>query len=177
MIIIDRVLRGEFVNPSTFLGALFYAVVFFTLTLLAIRSLRIALVPLQRKFLDRTAATFLAQLGQTAIYVMAVILYAHVIPELRSLGTALLASVSVVSIVLGLAAQNTLGNLIAGLSLLFYRPFQVGDSVQLTAPMGIEIGKIEDLTLGYTVIKTPEGRHIIVPNSVMAGQAIMKPRD
>jgi small-conductance mechanosensitive channel len=177
MIVIDRVLQGEFINPSTFLGALFYAAVFFMLTLLAIRSLRMALVPLQRKFLDRTAATFLGQLGQMGIYLMALILYAHVIPELRSLGTALLASVSVASIVLGLAAQNTLGNLIAGFSLLFYRPFQVGDAVQLTAPMGVEIGKIEDLTLGYTVIKTQEDRHIIVPNSVMASQAIIKPRD
>jgi small-conductance mechanosensitive channel len=74
-----------------------------------------------------------------------------------------------------LAAQNTLGNLIAGLSLLLYRPFQVGDSVQLTAPTGIEIGKVVDLTLGYTVIRTPEDRQIVVPNSVMANQAIIKP--
>jgi small conductance mechanosensitive channel len=178
MVIIERILRGEFINPSTFLGALFYALVFLMVTLLAIRSLRLALVPLQRRLIDRTPATFLSQLGQIFIYIMAFILYAlyaHVIPELRSLGTALLAGVSVASILLGLAAQNTLGNLIAGLSLLLYRPFQVGDSVQLTAPTGIEIGKVVDLTLGYTVIRTPEDRQIVVPNSVMANQAIIKP--
>ena len=108
MIVIDRVLQGEFINPSTFLGALFYAVVFFMLTLLAIRSLRMALVPLQRKFLDRTAATFLGHVGQAGLYVMALILVCACHTRLRSLGTALLASVSVASIVLGLAARPSL---------------------------------------------------------------------
>ena len=75
---------------------------------------------------------------------------------------------------MGLAAQNTLGNMIAGLSLLMYRPFEIGDSVQLTVPAGVQTGKIEDLTLGYTVIKTQENNEIVVPNSVMASQAIIK---
>ena len=96
------------------------------------------------------------------------------VPGLRSLGTALLAGASVASILVGLAAQSTLGNLVAGLSLLLYRPFQIGDSVQLTVPAWVQTGTIEDLTLGYTVIKTSEDREIVVPNSVMASQAIIK---
>ena len=73
------------------------------------------------------------------------------------------------------AAQSTLGNMIAGLlSLLMYRPFQIGDSVQLTVPVGVQTGTIEDLTLGYTVIKTQANQEIVVPNSVMASQAIIK---
>jgi small-conductance mechanosensitive channel len=103
-----------------------------------------------------------------------VILFAHLIPELRSLGTALLTGASVASILVGLAAQSTLGNLIAGLALLLYRPFQIGDTVQLTVPAGVQTGKIEDITLGYIVIKTPENHEIVVPNSVMASQAIIK---
>ena len=102
------------------------------------------------------------------------ILYANVIPELHAFGTALLAGASVASVLVGLAAQSTLGNMIAGLSLLMYRPFQIGDSVQLTVPAGVQTGKIEDLTLGYTVIKTQENNEIVVPTSVMASQAIIK---
>jgi small-conductance mechanosensitive channel len=113
-------------------------------------------------------------MGDALIWAIALILYAHLIPELRSLGTALLTGVSVASILIGLAAQSTLGNFIAGLSLLLYRPFQIGDLVQLTVPSGVQIGTIEDLTLGYTVIKTPENHEIVVPNSVMASQAIIK---
>jgi len=46
--------------------------------------------------------------------------------------------------------------------------------VQLTVPVGLQTGTIEDLTLGYTVIKTEENNEIVVPNSVMASQAIIK---
>ena len=113
-------------------------------------------------------------MGDALIWALALILYAHLIPELRSLGTVLLTGASVASILVGLAAQSTLGNVIAGLSLLLYRPFQIGDTVQLTVPAGIQTGRIEDLTLGYTMIKTVEKREIVVPNSVMASQAIIK---
>jgi small-conductance mechanosensitive channel len=86
------------------------------------------------------------------------------------LGNAGLASVGVLSIVAGLAAQNTLGNLIAGISLLLYRPFNVGDRLQVMAPTGLETGEIESLSLGYTIIKTDDNRRVVVPNSIMASQ-------
>ena len=103
----------------------------------------------------------------------AFILYAHLIPELRSLATALLTGVSVVSILIGIAAQSTLGNLVAGLSLVFYRASRIGDSVRLPVPAGVETGTIEDLNLGYTVIRTGDNKQIPVPNSVMATQAMI----
>lgn len=174
MTVLERILSGEFVDPATLLGAVFYALVFFVLARLGVRSLRVTLKKLQGGLMDRTTATFLRRMGDTLIWVIACILYAHLIPELRSLGIALLTGASVASILLGLAAQSTLGNLIAGFSLLLYRPFQIGDWVQLTAPAGVETGSIEDLTLGYTVIKTRESHQIVVPNSIMASQAIIK---
>ena len=127
-----------------------------------------------RQFPGPHVGRILASHGGTLIWVLAVILYANVIPELHAFGTALLAGASVASVLVGLAAQSTLGNMIAGLSLLMYRPFQIGDSVQLTVPAGVQTGKIEDLTLGYTVIKTQENNEIVVPTSVMASQAIIK---
>src|SRR5581483_1757058 len=93
--------------------------------------------------------------------------------ELRSLGTAFLTGVSIASVVIGLAAQNTLGNLIAGFSLVLYRPFQIGDRVQITAPTGLETGDVETLTLGYTVLRTFDNRRIVVPNSAMASQVMI----
>lgn len=171
---LERILSGEFVNPGTLFGVIFYALVFLGLAWLSLRSLRLALERLEGGLLDRTTVKFLQRMGDALVWAIAVILYAHLIPELRSLGTALLTGVSVASILVGLAAQSTLGNLVAGLSLLLYRPFQIGDLVQLTVPAGVQTGKIEDLTLGYTVIRTPEHQEIVVPNSVMASQAIIK---
>jgi small-conductance mechanosensitive channel len=119
---------------------------------------------------DPTAIRFLGQLARAGVYVFALLTFAYLVPALRSMGQAWLASVGVVSVVLGLAAQNTLGNLIAGISLLLYRPFSIGDFIQVTAPTGLESGVVESLNLGYTILRTPDSRHIVIPNSAMASQ-------
>jgi small-conductance mechanosensitive channel len=75
-----------------------------------------------------------------------------------------------VSVVFGLAAQNTLGNLVAGISLLLYRPFSLGDHMQISAPTGLENCVVESLNLGYTILRTADNRRIVVPNSAMASQ-------
>ncbi len=171
---IHSLFGGELFNPAKVLGAVLLAVVFLVAAAVSARALRTAVRQVlerdQRGLINRTTASFLTQLAQAGIYLLALIFYAHTIPELRALGTGLLAGVSVVSVIIGLAAQSTLGNLIAGVSLLLYRPFQVGDLVQVTAPTGLETGAVESLTLGYTTLRTGDNRRIVVPNGVMAGQ-------
>ncbi len=161
-------------DPKNFVGALFYAIVFLTAALLAGRLARLFARRSARHFSDITAINFVAQLLQVAAFVIALILYAQLIPALRSMGTALLAGVSVVSVVVGIAAQNTLGNLIAGFSLLLYRPFHIGDRVQLNTPRGVATGTVTSLSLGYTVLTDPDKHEIIVPNSVMVTQVIIR---
>src|SRR5262249_43750204 len=104
------------------------------------------------------------------------VLYAHLVPELRALGTALLAGVSVVSVVVGLAAQSTLGNLVAGLSLVLYRPIRVGDRVQLNTPKGLVTATAENVSLGYTILRDDDGDEVIVPNSVMVSTIVIRLR-
>jgi small-conductance mechanosensitive channel len=174
MMAFDQLLSREVFDPSTAVGAAFYGLLFLSLAVVIARLIRTAIMRLERSaegvYVDRTATLFLMQLAQAAVYVMAGILYAHLVPVLRALGTAMLASASVASIVLGLAAQNTLGNLIAGVALLLYRPFHVGDRLQMTLPEGTVIAAVEALTLGYTFLQTDDHRRVVVPNSLMAGQ-------
>jgi small conductance mechanosensitive channel len=174
MTVLETFLTKDILNPATLIGAIFYALVFLVLATLAIRLVRLtvaqALKRDRKSLIDRTVVAFLVQLAQISIYLLAFIFYAHLIPGLRALGTALLAGVSVVSVIIGLAAQNTLGNLIAGISLLLYRPFHIGDRVQINAPTGLETGTVESLTLGYTALLTFDNRRIVVPNSVMSSQ-------
>ena len=162
------------ISPSAVLGAIFYAAVFAAAAWGLARLLKIAvtqaLVRDHRGLVDRTAAPFVAQLLGAVVYVIAALLYVQWVPQLRGIGTALLAGAGVASVVLGLAAQNTLGNLIAGMTLLLYRPFQVGDRVQVNAPTGLETGVVEVITLGYTILRTGDNRRIVVPNSMMANQ-------
>jgi len=175
--IVNQLRHGAFANPAEPMGALVYAVVFALLAWLIGRALRLAvhrvLARDKRALVDRTAVNFLAQLAQIGVWLFAFISYAHLVPALSRLGTAWLASVGVISVVLGLAAQNTLGNLIAGISLLLYRPFKIGDRLQVTAPSGLETGVVESLNLGYTVLRTDDNRRVVVPNSAIASQTII----
>ena len=165
---------GAFANPETALGAVLWGVFFALLAWLIGRALRLAVHRVlaydKAAYVDCTAIKFVAQLVQMGVYVLAFISYAHLVPALASLGKVWLAGASVISVILGLAAQNTLGNLVAGISLLLYRPFKVGDLVQVSAPTGLETAVVESLNLGYTVLKTDDNRRVVVPNSVMAGQ-------
>jgi small conductance mechanosensitive channel len=164
----------QLLNPATPYGALLYAVVIGFIAWLVGRAIAVALKRMLKhpKYIpaDRTAIGFLAQLVRLGVYLIAFVMYAQVVPVLHHLGAAWLASVGVVSVVLGLAAQNTLGNLIAGISLLLYRPFNLGDRLQVTAPSGVETGVVESLNLGYTVLRTGDNRRVVIPNSAMASQ-------
>jgi len=167
----------KYVSPYHIWGALFYLGLLVALGFILTSSLRafVSLTLAKDRFglFDRTTAMFLKQLGVAFIWVALLVVYAHLIPALRNLGTAMLAGVSVVGVVVGLAAQNTLGNLIAGVSLLIYRPFKVGDRLQVEAPTGVEVGTVEILSLGYTTLKTLDNRRVVVPNSVAATRVIV----
>jgi uncharacterized protein len=171
----------DFLRPSTFPGAVCYAVVFAVAAFFVARLAKGAFDKLILRDsalrTDRTVLLFLNQLVTVVIYVLALVFYVHLVPALNHLGTALLTSVSIVSVVVGLAAQPTLGNMVSGIALLLYRPFHVGNRVQITAPNGLETAVVESLTLGYTKLRTADNRCIIVPNSVMAGQVVIEVPD
>ncbi len=63
----------------------------------------------------------------------------------------------VASVIIGLAAQSALGNLVAGVAITIYRPFRLGDTLQVAAPTGTEIGVVEMISLGYTTLHTHDG--------------------
>jgi len=166
-------IEADVFNPTLLVGALFYALVACAMAITASLSLRAAVlraVKRRPERVDRGMALFMVQLGQIAVFITAVILYVHLIPDLRAIGTALLAGVSVASVVIGIAAQNTLGNLVAGISLLLYRPFKTGDRIVVSAPGGTETGVVESVTLGYTVLQTWDNRRIVLPNSAFSSQ-------
>jgi small-conductance mechanosensitive channel len=174
---IDTLKLGErdmlsFLRPDTLVGALVYLALFLFIGLVLSRLLRAAVhaAMIREGRIDRGGIGFVQQLGTALIWVMIVILYAHLIPVLRALGTAMLAGAGVASVVIGLAAQSTLGNLVAGISITIYRPFRLGDTLQVTTPTGTEIGVVEWISLGYTTLGTADGRLVVLPNSVVANQ-------
>jgi small-conductance mechanosensitive channel len=159
-------------EPGEPIGAFIYFVLFVAIGLIVSRALRAAVhaALAKERHIDRTAISFMQQIGTVVIWIVMIILYAHLIPQLRALGTALLAGAGVASVVIGLAAQSTLGNLVAGISMTIYRPFRLGDVLQVAAPTGTEIGVVDHISLGYTTLRVQDGRFVVLPNSVAASQ-------
>lgn len=69
---------------------------------------------------------------------------------------------------IGLAFQGTLSNFAAGVLLLVFRPFKVGDFINAAGVMG----KVNEIDLFTTTLDTPDHRRIIVPNSSISGSTI-----
>lgn len=161
-------------NPDKLLGALLWAVVFLVVATFVAGALRRFARRIESHLSDVTGLQFAVAFSQVLAYVAAFILYAHLVPQLRALASTLLAGVGVVSVVLGLAAQNTLGNLIAGFSLVLYRPFRVGDRIQLTTPAGMKTAVVEGISLGFTILRDTDSQNIIVPNSIMGSSIIIR---
>jgi small conductance mechanosensitive channel len=162
-------------RPDSLIGALVYLLLFVIVAMLLSRGLRTAVhaAMTRQAQIDRTTISFVQQLASAFIWVLMLILYAHLIPVLRAMGTALLAGASIASVVIGLAAQSTLGNLVAGVAITIYRPFRLGDTLQMASPTGTEIGTVEMISLGYTTLRAPDGRLIVLPNSVAASQVMI----
>ena len=116
-----------------------------------------------------TAGTigFLVRLFTVMLAILVALRIAGLKPETLAVGGA------VTAVLFGLAAQQTIGNLIAGTVLLSARPFRVGDRIRLHS--GATAGRIEGTVAGlgllYTILRRGEDP-IMVPNSVVLGSAI-----
>ena len=77
----------------------------------------------------------------------------------------LLASGGIVAVVVGLAAQETVGNLISGFMIITFRPFHIGDLIRVNN--GEYVGTVVEITIRHTIIETFENTRVIIPNSQM----------
>lgn len=108
---------------------------------------------------------YLLKILRTVIYVIATFAILMNVKPLQSVSTAILGATSVMTVVVGLAAQETFGNFIAGFFIVIYQPFHVGDMVNL--PEKNISGTVIEITFRHTILNTIENTKIIVPNSTM----------
>lgn len=100
-----------------------------------------------------------------------IVFFIGLIVALQTIGVnvgPLLAGIGVLGFVVGFALQDTLGHFAAGVMLLLYRPYDVGDFV--TA--GGETGSVEDMTLVSTTLLTPDNQRLTIPNGSIWGSTI-----
>lgn len=114
----------------------------------------------------RTQALVLRRVASVVIFVLAAAAVLLTFEEARAVGASLLASAGVAGLVAGIAARTTLGNLIAGLQIVFTEPIRLDDVVVLEG----EWGKIEEITLTYVVVRIWDARRLVVPTTYFVEQ-------
>ncbi|WP_314172756.1 mechanosensitive ion channel family protein [Streptomyces winkii] len=109
----------------------------------------------------KTQLTLIQRLVTTVVVVIAASAILLQFPAMRTLGTSMLASAGVLGIVAGIAAQATLGNLFAGLSIAFGDMVRIGDEVVVDG----EFGTVDEITVSYLVLRTWDERRVTMPVS------------
>jgi small conductance mechanosensitive channel len=82
--------------------------------------------------------------------------------------TALIAGISVAGVGVGLAMQGVLGNLVAGLVIIFTKPFRVGEYIAL---IGVE-GQVQHVELFSTTLTHPDRSRVVIPNRKIVGEVL-----
>jgi small-conductance mechanosensitive channel len=104
----------------------------------------------------------------TTIVFVGVLSALLVIPQVRAVATGILASSAVIGIVVGFAAQRTIGNFIAGLLIAFAQPVRLGDHVEIEGQSGV----VEEIGLTYTFIRVRDNDRLVIPNERIASDTI-----
>ncbi len=115
--------------------------------------------------LDKTLAAFLGNL------LYALLLAVVIIAALDQLGfdtTSLLAILGAAGLAVGLALKDSLSNFASGVMLITFRPFKGGDFVQI----GSTMGTVEEIRMFHTLLKTPGGQALWIPNGGITNSQI-----
>ena len=106
-----------------------------------------------------TQVSVIRKIIVTAIIVIATGSILMMFGPVRQFGTSILASAGIAGIVIGFAAQRTLGNVLAGIQIALTQPILIDDIVVVEG----EFGQIEEITLTYVTVRTWDLRRIILP--------------
>lgn len=114
---------------------------------------------------DQTLANFFASLAKWGVRAVVII---AVLTRFGVETTSLVAALGALTLAIGLALQGTLSNVAAGVMIVFFRPYKIGDYVEVAGTSG----SVKEVTLFYTELNTPDNKQIIVPNGQAWGDVI-----
>ncbi len=116
--------------------------------------------------LDSSLAKFLSSLFDIALKIMLLMSVAQMVGINT---TSFIAIFSALMIGIGMALNGTIGNVASGVMLMIFRPFKVGDLVEIG---GGSLGTVEEISAFNTILQTLDNKRIIVANSNVTGNTI-----
>lgn len=108
--------------------------------------------------IDDTLANFMASFARYAVLVLVFLIILQLI---GIQATSLIAVIGAASLAIGLALQGTLSNMAAGVMLLLFRPYRLGDDIDVAGKRGL----VRDLSLFITELEGEGGIQVLIPNS------------
>ena len=121
---------------------------------------------LEKSKLEKAAHRLITSLAKAAMYILLGLILAS------TLGidvTSIVALASVLTLALSLALQNMVSNIIGGFTILYTHPFHSGDYVEIAG----QGGTVTEINMTYTVLTTPDGKLISIPNSAVVAAQIV----
>ena len=120
---------------------------------------------LERANVDATLVKFLSNIVRILLLIFVIL---AAIGQLGIQTTSLIAVLGAAGLAVGLALQGSLSNFAAGVLIIIFRPYKVGDYIEAAGVAGT----VDEVQIFNTVMKTPDNKKIIVPNSQITGGII-----
>lgn len=124
----------------------------------------------KRKKNVTTLLMFIKKVKKLIIYSLMLLMIMGQFETFHKFSVTLLSGLGIGSVVLGLAAQESLKNFFGSFALVIGDAFEVGDFIECTS-LGVS-GTVEDITMRHTIIRTINNRRIIIPNSQLNSYTI-----
>lgn len=116
--------------------------------------------------MDETVRSFLNSFVNIGLWV---ILIVCIIAILGVPMASVVAAIASCGVAIGLAMQGSLSNLAGGIMLLLFRPFNVGEFIEAAGSSGT----VKEIGIFYTLIITPDNKHVTIPNGTMMNNTII----
>ncbi len=120
---------------------------------------------MERAEVEPTLVKFLTNIIKTLLLLFVIL---AAISQLGVQTTSLIAVLGAAGLAVGLALQGSLSNFAAGVLIIIFRPYKVGDYIEAAGTAGT----VDEVQIFTTVLKTPDNKKIIVPNSQITGDTI-----
>jgi len=121
---------------------------------------------MRKSAVEETLVSFVSNVAYVALLAFIVI---AALGQLGVHTASFVAVIGAAGLAIGLALQGSLANFAAGVLMIIFKPFKVGDYIE----GGGTAGTVEEISIFTTVLKSPDNRKIIVPNAKMTGDNIV----
>lgn len=124
----------------------------------------------KRRGEDQTTLKFLKYVSSSLVYLFGLGLAAYAFPALKGITTTAIGGAGIAAIIIGVASQEALANLVGGFFIIFSKPFQVQDIIKISGEL---MGEVVDITLRHTLIRDAQNKVIVVPNAIINKEKVI----